>query len=441
MEEYKTFLAENILTEDKVVTYRLLSRSLKVHPNTAKQMLFEFHKSQNARRPGAVHATYVVYGVKKPTGHQNGSDGDVVMTSSMPEAESFSDDVPTYTLSLIKEQDLGDALLQFEEVSSIHVYSVGPHPTKDMALLADVAHEVHRLGATESVAAVAISNPRVRRRERKGTGASLAAGPAPVSKKEVPTKVPVKKEAPKQEAKPSFFKTGAPAKAKEEAKTTAPAPQTEMASSSAPGKKPPAALKRAGSSNSGIMQAFSKAATKVKKEQTGSRPATPSGDDSSMHPMSDDGEDDDVPQPKPRATTTGRKSRKEREEELRRMMEEDDEEEKEEEEERASSPEEEAPEEPPAPEPEREEPTEVVTTSTGGRRRGKRKVMRKKQVMDEEGYLVTIQEPGWESFSEDEAPPATKPKTTSSAPAPATKSKKSGPKGSQGNIMSFFSKK
>jgi hypothetical protein len=54
---------------------------------------------------------------------------------------------------------------------------------------------------------------------------------------------------------------------------------------------------------------------------------------------------------------------------------------------------------------------------------------------------VTIQEPGWESFSEDEAPPPTKPKTaSSSAPAPAAKPKKGGPKG-QGSIMSFFSKK
>jgi DNA polymerase delta subunit 3 len=56
---------------------------------------------------------------------------------------------------------------------------------------------------------------------------------------------------------------------------------------------------------------------------------------------------------------------------------------------------------------------------------------------------VTIQEQGWESFSEDEAPPATKAKTASSAPAAATAkaAKKGGPKGSQGNIMSFFAKK
>jgi len=55
---------------------------------------------------------------------------------------------------------------------------------------------------------------------------------------------------------------------------------------------------------------------------------------------------------------------------------------------------------------------------------------------------VTIQEAGWESFSEDEPPPPTKPKTISSAPSTQTtaKAKKGGPKG-QGSIMSFFSKK
>lgn len=58
--------------------------------------------------------------------------------------------------------------------------------------------------------------------------------------------------------------------------------------------------------------------------------------------------------------------------------------------------------------------------------------------------LVTIQEPAWEEFSEDEAPPPpAKVAKTSSAPSSgsqAAKPKKPAPKG-QGNIMSFFSKK
>lgn len=53
-------------------------------------------------------------------------------------------------------------------------------------------------------------------------------------------------------------------------------------------------------------------------------------------------------------------------------------------------------------------------------------------------YTVTVQEPGWESFSEDE--PAPLPKKKAETPSQPAKPKKPAPKG-QGNIMSFFGKK
>lgn len=106
----------------------------------------------------------------------------------------------------------------------------------------------------------------------------------------------------------------------------------------------------------------------------------------------------------------------------------------------------------PASKPESSEPKEHVVVENG-RRRGKRKVMKKKTMKDAEGYLgnhprqylayptqmltklVTIEEPVWESFSEEEPapPPKKKPSIGGSAPK--------GKKGGQGNIMSFFSKK
>jgi DNA polymerase delta subunit 3 len=73
-------------------------------------MLYEFHRSQNAKRPGAVHATYLVYGTKRasdgPSASQNGTDGDVDMTSSAPEVESLTEVVPTSTFSLVPEERL-----------------------------------------------------------------------------------------------------------------------------------------------------------------------------------------------------------------------------------------------------------------------------------------------------------------------------------------------
>lgn len=96
----------------------------------ANRMLYEFHLSQNAKRPGTVHATYLVYGVKSGGNIRKGANEDVEMASSPPYAESVTEVVQSYALSLVAEENLKDALAGYEEVSSIHVYSVAPHATK-----------------------------------------------------------------------------------------------------------------------------------------------------------------------------------------------------------------------------------------------------------------------------------------------------------------------
>lgn len=63
-------------------------------------MLYEFHRTQNAKRPGSVHATYLIYGVKYNTNSQNGGDED------MPDADSVTDVVPVYHLHLVTEEKL-----------------------------------------------------------------------------------------------------------------------------------------------------------------------------------------------------------------------------------------------------------------------------------------------------------------------------------------------
>jgi DNA polymerase delta subunit 3 len=110
-----------------------------------------FHTWQNGRHSGSVHATYMLYGIRK-TDQTNGhsqQDGDVEMTSSPPEIESALDDGPVITLSLVAEESLKgwtgliraltsgsladpltDVLLQYEKVNSIHIYSLGTHPVK-----------------------------------------------------------------------------------------------------------------------------------------------------------------------------------------------------------------------------------------------------------------------------------------------------------------------
>ncbi|ROW05595.1 hypothetical protein VSDG_00282 [Cytospora chrysosperma] len=390
-------------------------------------MLYDFHAWQNDKRPGAVHATYMVYGVRKAAqanGHSQ-QDGDVEMTSSPPEIDEAMEEVPVTTLSLVPEESLKEVLAQYESVTSIHIFSLGPHPMKDLQMLADISKPTLDLPAEDNSVGLprilgSIRNPYVRRRERRGTG------PRPVAPAFKPSeaKPPASKHVPAAEPAPAAkVKGDAKAEQKPASKESTPVP-------SGP-KKPAPAPKRGGPG--GIMQSFAKAASIPKKEKK------PAAEDTSMQ-LSDDGEDDSAPAPelKKESEAAGR-SRKDRQAELRRMMEEDSEDE---EPEKEDTPMEEPEEEAPAPEPEKEEPepAEVISSMGDGRRRGKRRVMKKKTVMDDQGYLdpVTVQEQGWESFSEDEpAPPPKKKIEVTSQPA---KPKKPAPKG-QGNIMSFFSKK
>ncbi|KAI7786251.1 hypothetical protein LA080_004072 [Diaporthe eres] len=427
MDNYKTYLAEQVLSEDRIVTYRTLSRALKVHVNTAKQMLYEFHNEQNVKRSGSVHATYMLYGIRKnaqTNGHSQ-QDGDVHMTSSPPELESAVDDGPVITLTLVAEESLKDVLSQYESVSSIHVYSLGTHPVKDLHLLAEVSKPILDVAAEDGSAdrqhsLGPIRNPYARRRERQG-GA-------------LRPNVTVSKAS---DAKPTTSKQASAAQVKEEAALEQKSVSKESTPVLSGSKKPPPAPKRGASG--GIMQSFAKAASKPKKAGTPQPTAASAADDSPMQELSDDGEDDTVAEPKNEDDTAAYKTRKDRQEELKRMMEEDSEDE---EPDKEDTPMEEPGEDIPAPEPENEEkpePAEVISSANNGRRRGKRRVMKKKTIMDDQGYLVTVQESGWESFSEDEpAPPAAKKKAEAgSQPA---KPKKPAAKG-QGNIMSFFSKK
>ncbi|KAL9948478.1 hypothetical protein D7B24_007211 [Verticillium nonalfalfae] len=443
MEEYTKYLADRLFTEDKMVTYRTLSRALKVHVNTAKGMLYEFHKSQNATTPGKVHATYLVYGTKSP-GVQE--DGDHDMTSSPPEVDAMGDDVPTQTLTLVHEERLTDVLATYQEVTAFQVYSLAPFPNKEYQLLSDVTRELLQYAHEDPVAMAStygsVTNPNMKRRERKSRPQAQPA-PKPAEKKP-----------------PAAAAAAAPSPAPEVKEETKPATAKDMfakktgAGAAAPAKAAPS-LKRGGSS--GIMSAFSKAAAKASKggSKPSSNASTPKPVDSPA--LSDDGEDDEDPLPAPKraATEGGRKSRKDREAALRQMMEESEEEPEDEEDKEEEEEEEAAADEPmedvhePALEKKTDAPArqaEEVAASTGdGRRRGKRRVMKKTQTMDKEGYFITTQEEAWESFSEDEpAPKAPAPTKAAAAAAPSSgtqpKAKKAAPKG-QGNIMSFFAKK
>jgi DNA polymerase delta subunit 3 len=212
-----------------------------------------------------------------------------------------------------------------------------------------------------------IRNPYVKRRLRKGRAIKSAAPPiAPKATQQKPGA-----------AKPNMFE-----KIKQEGSETPNENQTPSSSA----KKPATILSLKKTSSGDIMQSFAKASAKAASQPRSAKPKP--SEQNSVDALSDDGEDDSEAIPATKEAGIGRKSRKEREAELRRMMEEDDDDDDDEPESKPASPAEEPMEVEPEPAPEPEpEPTETLSSSADGRKRGKRKVMKKKQKMDDQGYL------------------------------------------------------
>ncbi|KAG6886239.1 hypothetical protein C0993_010801 [Termitomyces sp. T159_Od127] len=112
------------------VTYRSLSRELRVHVNTAKNELAVYHENAPYQSQTS-YATYVVCGEIDPPyvddmnmGYGEGKDAE-------GELEDDGDDVPQVKLLLVNEPDLDDAKSQFTRINSIHIYSLSPSPLRD----------------------------------------------------------------------------------------------------------------------------------------------------------------------------------------------------------------------------------------------------------------------------------------------------------------------
>ncbi|PBP16832.1 hypothetical protein BUE80_DR012435 [Diplocarpon rosae] len=423
-------------------------------------MLFEFHRNQNAKKPGTIHATYLISGTKRKEdpsltngaplkdGEDDYMQSSPFLGSSMPQIENGTGESSVLSITLVKEEQLEEVQSQYEQISSIHVYSIGPHPLKDLQVLSDITREIQVLCLNEDALELApkygtILNPNVKRRPLRRPP-PVAAAPAQTKTQAPKPKISELKgdaKPARQESKSSqqstaakdFFAKGKDTKSKEKAK--------QAASSSKESTPNPPTLRRDSSSN---FKSFTKAKPKLKSEETDSSTvdsaAISAAEDSAMNDVEDDDEEEDtylaLPVPSKEIVEGNRKSRKEREAALKKMMEDDSEEEVVKPKAKRQKSEE-------APEKEKSESVEPAdevprVAVSNGRRRGRRRVMKKKTVKDDEGYLVTREEPVWESFSEDEPVEKPKPKMQASS---TTKAKKPAAKAGQGNIMSFFGKK
>lgn len=79
-------------------------------------MLYDFHHTQNARKPGSVHATYLLYGtvnakpsppeVKQQDGEDSYMQSSPFMSSSMSKEGSAHEALPVKVMTLANEEDL-----------------------------------------------------------------------------------------------------------------------------------------------------------------------------------------------------------------------------------------------------------------------------------------------------------------------------------------------
>lgn len=115
-------------------------------------MLYDFHRTENAKKPQSVNATYLITGVRRPPEKSTANgvkkdDDDEVMQSSpfmstMPQPEDIEKPIRTTSFVLAREEDLADAKATFESISSIHIYSLQPNTLQDLNVLIDVGREI-----------------------------------------------------------------------------------------------------------------------------------------------------------------------------------------------------------------------------------------------------------------------------------------------------------
>lgn len=81
------------------------------------RMLYDFHQKQNLKKPGTIHATYLLSGTKRPedliTLNEPKKDGEdeymqssPFMSSSMPLAVDSTGESSLLSITLVKEEDL-----------------------------------------------------------------------------------------------------------------------------------------------------------------------------------------------------------------------------------------------------------------------------------------------------------------------------------------------
>ncbi|EMR08063.1 hypothetical protein PNEG_03503 [Pneumocystis murina B123] len=142
MEQYLDKLETWIQSEQKVITYRFLSRYMGIHVEDSKQILFDYHKKcQESGKK--CHAIYMISGYMNESIVNSGLDRSEKVESlpSNSQDESRicleSSTAKMKVFFLVKEEDIEYIKKKFDEITSIHVYSLELDLCKDSSTLSD----------------------------------------------------------------------------------------------------------------------------------------------------------------------------------------------------------------------------------------------------------------------------------------------------------------
>lgn len=163
-----SFLTSCIQRDKKLVTYRLLSRELRIHVDEAKKALAAFYESHKDKSD--LDATYILIGkaafaepqadaAAAPKGDEEQMEEDKLIgssstpSSSTAPARSFLDsrvtqrqtraNVARKVIRLASAAQLNEARSSFEQITSCHIYSISPGRLRDATQLTAVQHDLH----------------------------------------------------------------------------------------------------------------------------------------------------------------------------------------------------------------------------------------------------------------------------------------------------------
>ncbi|KAJ2489791.1 hypothetical protein IWW37_003706 [Coemansia sp. RSA 2050] len=159
--------------EEQVVTYRKLSRELKVHVNAAKHAMLEFYEANK----GSCHATFLVTGTKRPSFENNrgGPESTELLMKLVPATELASaqqglDNAAFHIYSIEHHAPNGKHVLAMANISA--------GPIRDMAELSAVGSSVIRVSVSSvsCAPAVQMETPKAAKVEKRVSSPATSVG-------------------------------------------------------------------------------------------------------------------------------------------------------------------------------------------------------------------------------------------------------------------------